>query len=167
MSDGSQITPGSDLSCSFTVRWTLFHCTTCETMTPYRLHSSSTSSASTENMSTFTRRSDVCEIPFPSGEEVIDMSAVPRQTPSSVCPGDVKLRVKECSWKKERAFCGLHNDVHTPVCHTPCLSFFFSFFLSPFLSHFSSSTTGVLLLTKTITIKLKRSCSCKWSWNKI
>ncbi len=76
-----------------------------------------------------------------------------------------KLRVKECSRKKERAFCGFHNDVHTPVCHSPCLSLFF--FLSPFLSHFSSSTTGVLLLTKTITIKLKCSCSCKWSWNKI
>lgn len=37
----------------------------------------------------------------------------------------------------------------------------------PFLSHFSSSTTGLLLLTKTIIIQLKRSCSCKWSWNKI
>ncbi len=46
-------------------------------------------------------------------------------------------------------------------------AFLYFFFLSPILSHFSSSTTGVLLLTKTITIKLKRSCSCKWSWNKI
>lgn len=134
MPDGSQITPCSDLSCSFTVRWTLFHSTTCETMTPYRLHSSSTSSASTENMSTFARRSDVCEIPFPSGEEVTDMSAVPCQTPSSVCPGDVKLRAKECSRKEERAFCGLHNDVHTPVCHSSCLSFFFPFFQTLALS---------------------------------